>query len=299
MGRRVSRGDGVFPADRRSPPSAEPAFSGSIGKMKTIAALLVIAPLLLGATAVVANEPAVEPAVETRWDQALRAKDMAAIDHLLDEGADPNRTAAGQRTALMFASEHGDLALVGKLIDAGASVTARNQYNGNALMFAAKGGSEAVARRLIDEGADVNTVADLGWTALLVASAKGNVEISLFLISRGADVNAQDKNGWTPLMHAVTDRHPEMVHALLEIESVDPNLREESGSTALPMAAMTGDIDVTRGLIARGADPLARTSRGYTPVQVALEAKHTELAHLLEASAPGAEGQRTRGADSP
>jgi len=261
--------------------------------------LIAVVSLLLGPAWTGAVEPVVEPAVETRWDQALRAKDMAAIDRLLDEGADPARTAAGQRTALMFASEHGDPAIVDKLLAAGANVNARNQYNGTALMFAAKGGSVAVAGRLIDEGADVNAVADLGWTALLVSSAKGNVELSLLLINRGADVNARDKNGWTPLMHAVADRHPETVNALLGIDSVDPNLREESGSTALHMAAMTGDVDVARALIARGADASARTSRGYSPAQVAREAKHAELAHLLEAAAPGRERQKTGDLDSP
>jgi ankyrin repeat protein len=223
--------------------------------------------------------------LEKAWGDALRTKDLTAIGHLLEAGADPGWTATGGRTALMFAAEGGDLGLVDQLLDAGASVEAMNQYRGNALLFAAKGGDVAVTRRLIAAGADVNHVADLGWTALLVAAAKGNADVCLVLVEAGANPNAQDKNGWTPLMHAVSGRHLATATALLEVPAVDPDLREENGSTALHMAALGGNEAMVRLLVDHGADLTAETAMGFTPAEVADAARHPALAAWLESAA--------------
>jgi ankyrin repeat protein len=223
--------------------------------------------------------------LEAAWGDAMKAKDLTAIGQLLEAGADPAWTATGGRTALMFAAEGGDLGLVEQLLEAGASVEAMNQYRGNALMFAAKGGDVPVTRRLIAAGADVNHVADLGWTALLVAAAKGNADVSLALIEAGANPNAQDKNGWTPLMHAVSGRHLATAAALLEVPAVDPDLREENGSTALHIAALGGNEPMVRLLVDHGADVAAKTAMGFTPAEVADAARHPALAAWLESAA--------------
>jgi ankyrin repeat protein len=103
----------------------------------------------------------------------------------------------------------------------------------------------------------------------------------VLLIDRGADANARDKNGWTPLMHAVSGRHADTVAALLKRPEVDPEAREENGSTALHIAALNGDETITRLLIEHGADLEIRTSRGYTAAEVASAARHPEVARLL------------------
>lgn len=254
-------------------------------RLRILAPTRACALLLCAAVSTGCASPRSAAEVEQDWQQALKTKDLPALERLLAEGADPAWTAEGGRTALMFAAEGGDLGLVDKLLAAGAPVDAANRYHGNALMFAAKGGDVPVTRRLIAAGADVNHVADLGWTALLVAAAKGNADVALVLIEQGADANARDKNGWTPLMHAVSGRHLRAVAALLDVPAVKPDLREESGSTALHIAALGGNAEAVRLLVEHGADVGARTAEGYTPAEVAAAAHHPALADWLEQAA--------------
>lgn len=245
-----------------------------------------LAPFLLAVVAALAGCAQTDGRdLQAAWTEALKAQDLPELQRLLAAGADPAWATDSGRTALMYAAQGGDLALVDGLLDAGAPVEALNRYHGNALMFAAKGGDVAVTRRLVAAGADVNHVADLGWTALLVAAAKGNADVSLALIEAGADPNARDKNGWTPLMHAVSGRHQATAEALLGVPTVDPNLPEENGSTALHIAALGGDEAMVRLLVARGADPAARTAGGYTAAEVADAARHPDVAAWLATAA--------------
>ena len=73
-------------------------------------------------------------------------------------------------------------------------------------------------------------------------------------------------NGSTPLMYATLYGDAESVRLLLEA-GADPNIRNESGATAL-MWAMD-DLDKSRLLIRSGADVNARSDDGRTPLLIA------------------------------
>jgi hypothetical protein len=63
------------------------------------------------------------------------------------------------------------------------------------------------------------------------------------LIKAGADVNAASENGTTPLIAAARNGHLSVVDMLLA-QRADPNLKLESGETAIDMALKNQNTDI-------------------------------------------------------
>jgi len=228
-----------------------------------------------------------QPPTEADWTLALRRGDVETLAALLDAVEDPDAGADTGRTALMLAAQRGDAALVGKLVDAGADVNARNPNDGTPLMYGAAGGSAGVVSRLLEAGADVDARAKLGWTPLLVAAAKGRTEAAGALLAGGADPNARDVYGWTPLMRALSGAYRETAEVFLVLPGVDLDVQEESGNTALHLAAAAGDLTAIRALLARGASPAIRNHLEMTPLDVALSRGREDAAGLLSGAGAG------------
>lgn len=244
-------------------------------------------------TSAAAGEPPASPETpEAGWNQALRRGDVETLTNLLAAMDDPDAGADSGRTALMLAAQKGDAGLSGKLIEAGADVNARNPNDGTPLMYAAAGGNPEVVRRLLAAGADVEARAKLGWTPLLVAAAKGRTEAARELVAGGADPNARDVYGWTPLMRALSGEYRETAEVFLGLPDVDLDVQEESGNTALHLAAAAGDTEAVRELLERGASPGVMNHLGMTPLDVALSRGREGVAGLLsEAGSPPAESR--------
>ena len=167
------------------------------------------------------------------------------------------------------------------------------------LVYAARAASVDAARVLLEAGADVNQVTRYGWSPLLAATQNRNYQMGKFLIERGADVNLANKGGWTPLYLATDNRNleggdyptrtPDMdqleyIKLLLDA-GADPNARliestetrtvftnqwlDEDGATAFLRASQSGDVELMRLLLERGADPHIFTKLGVTPLAVA------------------------------
>ncbi len=152
---------------------------------------------------------------------------------------------------------------------------------------------------LLDAGADVNQVTRYGWSPLLAATQNRNYQLGKFLIERGADVNLANKGGWTPLYLATDNRNleggdyptrtPDMddlefIKLLLDagadanaqlIESTETRTvftnqwLDEEGATAFLRASQSGDVELMRLLLERGADPKIYTKLGVTPLAAA------------------------------
>jgi ankyrin repeat protein len=56
---------------------------------------------------------------------------------------------------------------------------------------------------------------------------------------------------------------------------------QQAGFTPLHAAAMTGQVDLAKLLLDRGADPGARTDDGRTALAMARDAKHQAVVDLL------------------
>ena len=75
-----------------------------------------------------------------------------------------------------------------------------------------------------------------------------------------------------------------VVRILLEDKSVQVNVGNEQGETALHLAAGVGAFEIARLLIAHGANVQAKNDAGRTPAMVAKAEGYASLAEFIERS---------------
>ncbi|MGH9786408.1 MAG: ankyrin repeat domain-containing protein [Terriglobia bacterium] len=222
-----------------------------------------------------ANPNAAKVTGETVLMTCARTGSVEAVRTLLSRGADPNASESrGGQTALMWALAGKHSVVAGLLIERGANLNARSKtrsgpeialrYNAGGvadqlpyrepkggftpLLFAAQQGDLESVRMLLAAGADINDAAPEDGTPLAVASASGHETVAIFLLEKGADPNVADGFGVTPLHYAAGKG----IATLLGIR-FDPSYRVRPPN--LP--------DLAKALLARGANPNARVTRGY------------------------------------
>ena len=211
---------------------------------------------------------------ETALMFAARAGSDLAVTALLARGArvDAREDTRGQ-TALMWAIVNKHPTVTRILLEHGADVRLRSEtrklvYNmggnrsaGSAsadtpleevplggstpIMFAARSGDIESARMLVAKGANVNDTEADGNTALIVAAHSGHGTLAAFLLEQGADAKAAPL-GYTAL-HA----------AVLRGTLRDRGVKNDDPGAGVPLV---------RALLAHGADPNARVTKG-TPVR--------------------------------
>jgi ankyrin repeat protein len=168
-----------------------------------------------------------------------------------------------------------------------------------ALVYAARENDLESASLLIDAGARVNQTTEYGWTPLLTATQNRNYALGMYLLKHGADPNIANKGGWSPLYLATDNRnieggdypvpagdldHLQFIKALLDA-GADVNARAtdstetrtiftmqwlyEDGATPLLRAAQSGDVELMKLLLAKGADPKIATNYNVTPLAAA------------------------------
>jgi ankyrin repeat protein len=151
------------------------------------------------------------------------------------------------------------------------------------LMFAARENDLESARVLVKAGADINAQSGDGKDALSLAFFDGSYDVAEFLIDSHANVNQKDAQRFTPLFWAVDRRNMETAPNFPWMETRDPlplikklldaganpnalinstpraRMREGSPrlvfATVLTRAALAGDVELARLLLAHGADP--------------------------------------------
>src|SRR5262249_28994258 len=112
------------------------------------------------------------------------------------------------------------------------------------LLFAARVGDVESARLLIDAGADANDSQPDGVSALVLAAHSGNGDVAALLVERGADPNAFG-SGYSALHAAVLRSDLTLVKALLA-HGANPNVRITKGT---PMRRDTTDWNLPATLI--------------------------------------------------
>lgn len=133
-----------------------------------------------------------------------------------------------------------------------------------------------------------------GETVLMRAAFEGDKDTVVAWAKRyGADrIAREDSLGRTALMRAACHDRPDMVELLLSLcPDMDVNHRadcpheQNTGATALMVAAFSGCERVARVLLDRGADPRLTYPGGVTAAALASGAGHHRLAELLRLEA--------------
>lgn len=160
----------------------------------------------------------------------------------------------------------------------------RSTVLGEQLRAALEEGDYGAVQRLIRQGAPVNTLWDRGDygggdTALWVAWERHDLPFVKELLYRGADPDCPSVERITVLMQATGE--PEVMRLLVE-RGADVNARAWSGWTPLKAAIQDGHPEAVKYLISRGADPHLPDANGETALDLARRLKRTELIPLLQ-----------------
>ena len=176
-----------------------------------------------------------------------------------------------------------DIEAVEQAIADGANINAKSSGLAS-LHLATIQGQHRISELLIASGADVNAKSDESGTPLHYAANHGNKEIAELLIAAGVDVNAKSFDGRTPLHLATSNNHIDIAKLLIAKGS-DVNAQDEGGRTILHDATGYGHKEVVKLLIAKEADLNAKVLSGkykdQTPLDIAIELQHPEIAELL------------------
>ena len=215
------------------------------------------APMVERLLAAGANASAALPSGETVLMTCARAGDAAAVKALLAHGADVNaKEREHHQTALMWAAAQRHPDVVQLLIEAHADIRARS------LAYAQTVVGEQTQRAGREE---LNyTVSRGGATPLLFTARAGDVESARLLLKAGADPNDSQPDGVSALVLAAHSGNGNVAALLLEHDA-DPNA-VGSGYTALHAASLRSDLNLVKALLARGANPNLRMTKG-TPIR--------------------------------
>ena len=230
------------------------------------------------------NTPQPDGTTALAW--AARWDDLEMADLLIRAGANPNTANDYGVTPLSMACTNGSGAMVDELLRVRANPNAALWSGETPLMVCARTGNLEAVRSLLEHGADVNKETRRGQTALMWAAAQKRLEIARMLIAGGANINTASHliEGFQPLLYATyglhehvpgqMDRHdPEDVHR-------DP-VASKGGFTPLMFAAMHGDLEMARMLLAAGANLHPASSDYGNALLVAAANGHEAVASFL------------------
>jgi hemoglobin len=123
-----------------------------------------------------------------------------------------------------------------------------------------------------------------GGTLLHVAAGAGCLEVVTLLLRLGVDPNIQGR-GRTPLYcvanECASETGPDVVRALVQAGADVNACAGVTRTTALHMAARRGRVEIARALLDAGAAVNARSRKGDTPLQRAINCRKNEVAQLL------------------
>ncbi|HEY4361181.1 MAG TPA: ankyrin repeat domain-containing protein [Bryobacteraceae bacterium] len=217
-------------------------------------------------------------------------------------GADVNEAQPDGTRPVHWAVFRVDYELLDALIAKKAKVDVTNDFGSTPLAEAVKLADARMVKTLLDAGASHESPNEDGETALMLAIKAGNLRLVDLLIKAGANVNVVEHfHNQTPLMYAAaaSQNAGEMVKLLLSKDanpkpralfsdwpnqlSSEPRgqYRPVGGLTAMMYAARDGCSDCVDALLKAGVDINLPTPEGVTPLMLALDNEHNDVAKLL------------------
>lgn len=210
------------------------------------------------------------------------------LTRLLKARADVNYVSEASvlyNTALLCAAVGGHLSSVSLLIDAGANLDIGHIPP---IIAAVEAGHCHIAERLLFAGSNAN-IKHKGKTALYRALELNSITMTSILISGGADVDVPSTTFQiTPLQLATSQKNWSSSMALIQ-HGADPTRETQVGLSPLQQAAYEGNFNLT-GFILRASsvtnqrhnkDADSTIHRSKSPLHLALEARHRDVAKLL------------------
>jgi len=209
------------------------------------------------------------PDGETPLILAIKSKELAVVQYLLDKGADPHlKSDVGplnymkwhegiqDEEPLFIAASHGTFEIVELLLSQEVSVNLLTPLGGSSLNAAVRRSNLPTVQILLKHDADPNLYRPsvvLSGIPLFWAATQGQLAILKELIDYGANVNAQNSEGETALFWAYSDSlHFKVVKELVN-RGINVQARNKQGQTALALALQHKSQNIVELLQAHGA----------------------------------------------
>ncbi|MBV1930197.1 MAG: ankyrin repeat domain-containing protein [Porticoccaceae bacterium] len=190
------------------------------------------------------------------------------------------------RTALMWAAQHGLNRLLVRLTRQSPSLNQQDGEGRTALRLAVEGKQLESVKILLNAKADFSVSDYVNNTPLAYAAILGYTEIVNQLLSRSKNFNEQNLSGNTPLMLAARKGNGAVTQILVD-SGADVAHRNKRGDTALMLAAQQGHLAVVKILLEHGANPKRRSRSGKTAAELALIANQEAVAKLVNKHTSG------------
>uniref|UniRef100_A0A5S6Q8S2 ANK_REP_REGION domain-containing protein n=1 Tax=Trichuris muris TaxID=70415 RepID=A0A5S6Q8S2_TRIMR len=223
---------------------------------------------------------------------AVASRNLATVEMLLRERANPNLKDLDGTTPLHLAASLGDLRMFTALVDAGGDPDARDGSCRTALLVACSHGSLQIVNYLLDNCTVDVTVHDFAYNTVLHLFERYPLSLCKKLISMGASVTAVNSSGQSPLYLYVNwlcrqefratnvDRY-KCIYWLLR-NGADPNVRcLYYLRSPLAVAVCNEDLIAVSLMLSFGANPVLHDSLGRTPASLAIRTKNIRILQLF------------------
>jgi len=147
---------------------------------------------------------------------------------------------------------------------------------------ASVGATARVAELLDSDAALLNAYSADGFFPLALAAFFGHPQTVKLLLARGADVGQAARNPMKiQALHSAVTNSFETVKMLVDA-GAPVNAKQDKGYTPLHEAVNRGDAEMTRYLLAHGADPKQQNDDGKSAIGLAADKGNQDILKLLK-----------------
>ncbi len=187
----------------------------------------------------------------------------------------------------LAAAAAGDLAGVRAALAEGVDKDVQDREEASAILAAARGGHHDVVRALIAEGVDIDAQDQTCFNPFIHGCIHDDLTLVKLMVEAGTDLKRLTRFGGNGLTPAAEKGHLEIVRYLLENTTINVNLTNTLGWTALIETIILGDGGPVRQqtaglLLQHGAKPGMTDEWGVAPVDLARKRGFDDLAAVIE-----------------
>jgi len=181
--------------------------------------------------------------------RAAKFNDVATVKKLVSSGVSPNiLNPKGELMLNLAIKDKSNDVISFLLTNQATDVDISNQFGETPLMIASIDGNLPVVKALV-QGRKAQ-LDHIGWTPLHYASSRGHLEVAQYLLANGAIVDSMSPTNTTPFMMAVQSGNEQLVKLLLD-KGADIQLRNANGLTAIDIAVIYEKPWIAEGLSSR------------------------------------------------